>query len=134
MAGALTISTLNNDTGVLSVQNGMTGIAKAWANFDGTLSSPITPRASFNIGFITKNGTGDYTVNFTTAMPNANYATMLGYANQNIGSYAPRVLAASPSSSPTLYSTTQVRFVIGGAGFDSSPLDFASCYVAIFSS
>jgi hypothetical protein len=72
MAGALTISTLNNDTGVLATQNGMTGIAKAWVNFDGTGTPSI--RGSFNVSSITDNGTGDYTVNFTTAMPNANYS------------------------------------------------------------
>ena len=72
MAGALTISTLNNDTGVLATQNGMTGIAKAWVNFNGT--GTVAIRDSFNVSSITDNGTGDYTVNFTTAMPNANYS------------------------------------------------------------
>ena len=73
MAGQLTISTLNNDTGVLLTQNGMTGIAKAWVNFNGT--GTVAIRDSFNVSSITDNGTGDYTVNFTTLMPNANYAT-----------------------------------------------------------
>lgn len=50
--------------------------AAAWVNFDGTLSGTITPRASFNVTNITKNGTGDYTLNFTTAMPNTNYVTV----------------------------------------------------------
>jgi hypothetical protein len=72
MAGALTISTLNNDAGVLATQNGMTGIAKAWVNFNGT--GTVAIRASMNVSSITDNGTGDYTVNFTTAMPNANYS------------------------------------------------------------
>jgi hypothetical protein len=75
MAGALTISTLNNDTGVLATQNGMTGIAKAWVNFDGTGTPSI--RGSFNVSSITDNGTGTYTVNFTTAMPNANYSAIV---------------------------------------------------------
>jgi hypothetical protein len=46
---------------------------RAWVNFDGTASSP-TPRASGNVSSITKNGTGWYTVNFATAMPDANYS------------------------------------------------------------
>lgn len=50
-------------------------LCRAWINFDGTLSGTITPNASFNITNVTKNATGDYTVNFTTAMPDANYAT-----------------------------------------------------------
>jgi len=71
MAGRLVLSTLNDDTGVLNTQNGMTGIAKAWVNFNGVTTATI--RSSFNVSSVTRNGTGDYTVNFTTAMPNANY-------------------------------------------------------------
>jgi len=50
------------------------GIAKAWVNFDGTTASPSTIRASYNVSSVTKNGTGDYTVNFTTALADANYS------------------------------------------------------------
>ena len=49
-------------------------VAKAWVNFNGTLATPITPRAQYNVSSVTKSGTGDYTVNFTTAMADANYA------------------------------------------------------------
>jgi hypothetical protein len=44
---------------------------RAWVNFNGTGTPAI--RASGNVTSITDNGTGDYTVNFTTAMPDANY-------------------------------------------------------------
>jgi hypothetical protein len=50
---------------------------KAWVNFDGT-TSPITIRASLNVSSITDNGTGDYTVNFTTALADANYSAVFG--------------------------------------------------------
>jgi small ligand-binding sensory domain FIST len=70
MAGALTISTLNDDTGVLAVRNGMTGIAKAWVNYNGVTQ---TIRGSFNVSSVTYSSTGRYIVNFTTAMPNTNY-------------------------------------------------------------
>jgi hypothetical protein len=46
-------------------------LCRAWANFDGT--GTVAIRASYNVSSITDNGTGDYTVNFTTAMPDANY-------------------------------------------------------------
>ena len=49
-------------------------LCRAWVNFNGTLSSPITPRASYNVSTVTKNGTGDYTITFTTAMPDENYS------------------------------------------------------------
>jgi hypothetical protein len=71
MAGALTISTLNDSSGVLATQNGMTGIAKAWVNYNGATQ---TIRGSFNVSSVTYTSTGVYTINFTTAMPDANYA------------------------------------------------------------
>jgi hypothetical protein len=48
------------------------GVCRAWVNFNGT--GTVAIRASFNVSSITDNGTGDYTVNFTTAMPDANYS------------------------------------------------------------
>jgi hypothetical protein len=46
--------------------------ARAWVNFNGTGTPAIN--ASVNVSSITDNGTGDYTVNFTTAMPDGNYS------------------------------------------------------------
>jgi hypothetical protein len=57
---------------------------RAWVNFNGT-TSPGTIRASGNVSSVTKNGTGDYTVNFTTAMSDANYSTSL-YSDGSSGS------------------------------------------------
>jgi hypothetical protein len=45
---------------------------RAWVNFNGT--GTVAIREDGNVSSITDNGTGDYTVNFTTAMPDANYA------------------------------------------------------------
>jgi hypothetical protein len=49
---------------------------RAWVNFDGA-TSPGTIRASGNVSSVTRNGTGDYTVNFTTAMPDASYSKIV---------------------------------------------------------
>jgi len=46
---------------------------RAWVNFDGKGSDGI--RGSGNVSSITDNAMGDYTINFSTAMPDANYAT-----------------------------------------------------------
>lgn len=51
---------------------------RAWVNFNGT--GTVAIRASGNVTSITDNGVGDYTINFTTAMPDADYA-MVGLAN-----------------------------------------------------
>jgi hypothetical protein len=65
----LRVNTIQNQpgTGAPSID----GLAKAWVNFNGT--GTVAIRASFNVTSITDNGTGDYTVNFTTAMVDANY-------------------------------------------------------------
>ena len=48
------------------------GVCRAWVNFNGT--GTVAIRASFNVSSITHNATGDYTVNFTNAMQDANYS------------------------------------------------------------
>jgi len=75
MAGTLVIDTLKASTGVLATQNGMTGIAKAWVNFNGVGSTTIYN--SFNVSSVTYNGTGNYTINFTTAFPSSTYSYAL---------------------------------------------------------
>ena len=52
------------------------GTAKAWVNFNGT--GTVAIRRAFNVSSITDNGTGDYSVNFTTAMPDVNYSAVTG--------------------------------------------------------
>jgi hypothetical protein len=49
---------------------------RAWVNFDGTSGSIGPGRGSGNVSSVTDNGTGDYTVNFTNAMPDGNYAAV----------------------------------------------------------
>ena len=83
-------------------------IAKAWVNFNGT-TSPGTIRSSYNVSSVTKNGTGDYTVNFTTPMADANYS-MSGMCNNAFG----MVVGLAPGGSyttVTLKTTSQVRIV-----------------------
>jgi len=52
---------------------------RAWVNFDGT--GTVGVRASGNVSSITDNGTGDYTVNFTTDMEVGNYAATANWTN-----------------------------------------------------
>tara|TARA_X000001382_G_scaffold123919_1_gene108079 strand:+ start:286 stop:750 length:465 start_codon:yes stop_codon:yes gene_type:complete len=48
------------------------GRAKAWVNFNGT--GTVAIRASYNVSSITDNSTGDYTITFTNAMADGNFA------------------------------------------------------------
>jgi hypothetical protein len=50
-------------------------VCKAWVNFNG--SGTVAINDDYNVSSITDNGTGDYTVNFSTAMANTSYAPVL---------------------------------------------------------
>lgn len=67
---------------------------RAWVNFNGT--GTVAIRGSGNVSSITDNGTGDYTVNFTTAMPDRNYSVV---GTTNGGAFFSQVTATPPTAS-----------------------------------
>ena len=69
-------------------------MCRAWVNFNGT--GTVAIRASGNVSSITDNGTGNYTVNFTTAMPNANYAANISCTISNVA--YPRTIGPTTAS------------------------------------
>ena len=71
--------------------------ARAWVNFNGT--GTVAIRASGNVSSITDNGTGDYTVNFTTAMADANYTVVTSSDRQGGDCFNTNGSAAAPTSS-----------------------------------
>jgi hypothetical protein len=91
---------------------------RAWVNFDGT-TTPPTIRASGNVSSVTRNGTGDYTVNLTTAMPDANFSIAV----------TSRILALDLSDS-TARTTTSFRIVTADLSGNSTNYSFVN--VAIF--
>jgi hypothetical protein len=121
MAGALTISTLNDSSGVLATQNGMTGIAKAWVYYNGSTQTVI---GSFNVSSVTYVGIGQYTVNYTTAMPNANYSII---TTATVSSGRINGLRASPTTT-----TAQVGYYDAGASAYNA--DAGQMMVTVFSS
>ena len=99
--------------------------ARAWVNFNGT--GTVAIRASGNVSSITDNGTGDYTVNFTTAMPDANYS-VAGTASKDAASVAGS-MGLNETSVP---STSAVRVYGISFGSASNALgDRAYMYVSI---
>ena len=94
---------------------------RAWVNFNGT--GTVAIRASGNVSSITDGGVGIYTVNFTTAMPDANYSTLIN----------PTVAAASHFSlwnrSTTFASSSYKTEIINNGG---SAIDPDLCSVSIF--
>ena len=131
MAGRLTVSTLNNDTGPLAVQNGMTGVAKAWVVFAGATG---TINGSFNVGSVTRNGTGDYTVNFSTPMSNANYSA-IGNAGIDTPASAYQIVYPNSTGTSPFYqaaTTTACRFVTAGGVSSANLRDALLINFAVF--
>lgn len=93
-------------------------LCRAFVNFDGT--GTVTIRAQYNVSSITDNGVGDYTVNFTTALADANYATCIT-AGGSTGSWTELL--------PSTYSTSAVRMNSRGT---TSNADNSYFCVAIF--
>ncbi len=78
--------------------DGINYSCRAWVNFNGT--GTVAIRASGNVTNITDNGTGEYTVNFTTAMSDANYSVVYGSGEGTAGSGA-RIAAQSGNTTTT---------------------------------
>lgn len=121
MTGALTVPGLTVGASAVNA----TGSApffgcRAWVNFNGT--GTVAIRASGNVSSITDNGVGDYTVNFTTAMPDANYASTTGIRHLAGSAFTIAEIRPVNSSSVRLTSTNS-----SGGALDS---EFIS--VAIF--
>lgn len=76
---------------------------RAWVNFNGT--GTVAIRESGNVSSITDNGTGIYTVNFTAAMPDANYSVVSSSASGTLAANATYPLQAET------YNTTSVQVV-----------------------
>jgi hypothetical protein len=97
-------------------------VCKAWVNFNGT--GVVAIRANYNVSSITDNGVGDYTVNFTTAMPDANYAATMSLAPNGY---------PSPTTAVTSLTAAALRFTSQGVSAGSGVSgDSATLSVAIF--
>lgn len=123
-AGAVTAADLSgNQSGSAPVYG-----ARAWVNFNGT--GTVAIRASGNVSSITDNGTGQYTVNFTTAMTDADYS-VVGIADCVSGGNSPRTIGLNISGPGGAANTTTSARICSGAD-GASFADLVTLCVAIF--
>jgi hypothetical protein len=101
-----------------SMDNAINGSAKAWVNFNGT--GTVAIRQSYNVSSITDNGTGDYTVNFTTAMIDANYCFTLG-AEIVAGTGNSKAVMGNWSTAPSINSLRIATFADSFVAFADNP-------------
>ena len=96
---------------------------RAWVNFNGTGTPAI--RAAYNVTSITDDATGIYTLNFTTALPDANYA-VLSMSSSVTG--APPVTMHQFQNTPATASSVKIYADVPGTGQVDSP----NIYAAVF--
>ena len=94
---------------------------RAWVNFNGT--GVVAIRAAGNVSSITDNGVGDYTVNFTTPIPDADYAVSFGSGDSSGWS-------RRTADEATARTTSAVRLYVANTTF--SLADSANIDVSIF--
>lgn len=114
-----------SDSRSVPVDTVVQGSAKAWVSFNGT--GTVAINAAFNVSSITDNGTGNYTVNLTNAMPNADYCIVSSCFSEAVGYIAINV-KYTPVPTASSYCLTTGR-VTG----NEVVLDISGCYSAVFS-
>lgn len=100
-------------------------LCRAWVNFNGT--GTVAIRASFNVSSITDFGAGNYSLNFTNAMPDANYSAVSGSdrsGNPTSDLNVSRLLHS--------YGTSTLGFKTGYPSGLNTTDDSLVCTVAIF--
>ncbi len=95
---------------------GCPNVAGAWVNFNGT--GTVAIKGDYNVDSITDNGTGDFTINFTTNFKNANYA-IAGHKSFD-GTYGCCVISSAVSATKTVSACKVDTTVQTGGRTDSA--------------
>ena len=104
--------------------------AKAWVNFNGT--GTVAIRESGNVSSITDNGTGDYTVNFTTALTDANYSLAGIPVGGNLNDAGRVISVKGTPAGGASNKTTTVVSILTGVTIAGGPLaDLAEINITI---
>tara|TARA_B100001029_G_C15017427_1_gene428285 strand:+ start:528 stop:851 length:324 start_codon:yes stop_codon:yes gene_type:complete len=96
-------------------------VARAWVNFNG--QNTIAIRDSFNVSSITDNGTGDYTISFSTAMANTNYSVT------GNNTYLMGTVPRYQTLSPYVWATGSIRVITGYNNMSAENPEAASVVV-----
>ncbi len=112
---------ISNGAGYIT--SGSNRAAQAWVNFRGT--SSVTIRDDVNVSSVSDNGTGLYTVNFSSSMPNGDYCVTTGYLTSTGNANAAKLQSQGSSS-------FQIRTGSFQDGSGNNNRDFTTVYCAIF--
>jgi len=127
-------TTISGSNGIVfpdatSMQTGQQAV-KAWVNFNG--EGTVAIRASYGVSSITDNNTGNYTVNFTTAMVDTNYCALLTATNDANSSSTNRsvgIFDSSGSPAPATMLVDSIQILIQAS--NASEVDLPVICVSI---
>jgi len=110
-------------------------VAKAWVRFNGTGTPAID--ANYNVSSITDHNAGDYTISFTTALPDANYAVTFGAVKSNSAARGGTFVCLERDSggggtAPAAGSVRINCIEAASSVSNAALLDVAIIYVAVF--
>lgn len=114
--------------GTSVITAGSEGAAKAWVNFNGV--GTVAIRDNFNVSSITDNGTGDFTVNFTTAFANTDYVAVYGIRQGENATTAYRGMVCGQHSS--VAPTVSALRILAGVADVTAQTDVDYISVACF--
>ena len=133
--GSITFAKLSTST--TESDNVASRTAKAWVNFNGTtnVGGNCTIRSDFNVSTVADNGTGDYTINFTSSMADANYVITGVCSLSNAypsysGSRIPYISAPAGTMSTSAIRIATGAGATGGGAGGATDVEYAT--VAIF--
>lgn len=138
MAGTLTASIIKNDTTSPTQFQNSAGteigtLCRSWVNFNAV--GTVTIRASFNVSSITDNGVGLFTINFTNAMPDANYSPVMCWRRNNgtVGENNVNggISARGNATYATAFTTSALQITTSTVTSEALT-DYDFCSVAIF--
>jgi hypothetical protein len=106
-------------------------LCRAWVNWNGLSGASPVVKASFNVSSVTRASTGHYTLAFTTALTDANYATTYGYVAPDTSGVNSGMALDGSNTTLTNKTSSQLALVVG-LQTANTYLDKVDLSVAIF--
>ena len=125
LTGKTTANDITVTVGATATMSLEQGLAKAWVNYDGKTANTV--RDSLNTSSVTDNGTGDYSVTYSSNLSNANYTASLSSDNQSNGGW--RLVFQFNAATPR--TTSLIRTYSAGTDYGVAPAAGDFLYVDI---
>lgn len=134
MAGTVVVDTVKSSTSNPPTIQNTSGteigkLCRAWVNFNG---STAVIQTSFNVSSVTRNGTGDYTVNFSNSFPDANYTAIASAGTPGTAFCLISINTSGGTGTEVAPTASACRFNTGYSVSSGNVVDPKYTYFAVF--